>query len=181
MTPVDTVQELVIFPKPISIGMIVGSFALAALGGVVLPLTWMDQDWFVVGCAVFMLLLGLVLGVLLIRKRRRGNPDATLMLSPRGLQLMTGTTGVIAWRDLKSLGSFSMKGNQALVISIEKAAIDALEQSNFRKQSRKVDAAIGIHRLTFFQQQLEIPIPEVARLLHNYSIAHGGPALQPDP
>ncbi|ABD53743.1 STM3941 family protein [Jannaschia sp. CCS1] len=181
MTQVDTSQRLTIFPRAIGWKMLLGCAAIVAGSLAIVPFAWVDQAWPIVwlsaGFGTFML----VLLVLLIRKRARGTPDPALMLTPEGLHFLTGTVGVVPWRDVRSLGSFAVKGNQALVINVEKAAIARLDQGKFFKTSRKLDAAIGIHGLTFFQQQLELPIPEVARLLHQYSLAHGGPALQPDP
>ncbi len=181
MKPLGTSQNLTIFPKPVGVSMIIGSIALGLFGAALLPFVYADQEWGLVGGGVFLIMLGAVLGVALIRKRAKGNVDPVLMLSPQGLHLMTGTTGVVPWRDFKSLGSFSIKGNAALIVNIDVAAMARLQQSEFFRKARKVDAAIGIHGLTFLQQSLEIPIPEVAQILHQYSIAHGGPALQPDP
>lgn len=181
MMRVDTSQEMVIFPKPIGWKMIAPCFAIALLGAVVIPMAWPDREWGMVVLGAGLLAVGLLIAIMLFRKRNRGAVDATLKLSPEGLHLMTGTTGVIAWPMIKNLGSMSIKGSKALVINIDKAAIDGLEKSRFFETSRKLDKALGIHGLTFFEQQLELPVAEVAHLLHQYSIAHGGPALQPDP
>lgn len=180
MMQVDTSARLTIFPKPIDWKMLLGSGVIAGLSFAVVPFAWADGAqsiaWMSGGLGASMALML----VLLIRKRARGNPDPSLMLGPEGLHLMTGTTGVIPWAEVNGLGSYAFRGNKALVININKDALAMLEQGKFFKKARKFDAALGVHALLFFQQQVEVPLHDLADMLHDYSIAHGGPPLQPN-
>lgn len=180
MTTVDTRQELVVFPQTLRKRNIALLAGLAILSAVLLPVGWAEANWIMVGLSGFIALLCGGLALRVFRRYRRGTPDPALTLSPQGLYLMTGTTGLIPWTEITGLGLVYVGSNKALVVNVTKGAIGRLEESPFFKASRKLDTALGIHALLFFQTNVEVPLHDLADMIHDYSIAHGGPALQPN-
>ncbi|NSX55058.1 STM3941 family protein [Parasulfitobacter algicola] len=176
----NTQETITIFPNQIGWGLIIGIALIGVFGAAMMVVTWSEQEWIIIAMCAALGAFGLGFALLLIRKRRKGISNPTLMLSPSGLHLMAGATGVIPWNMIQSLGHLSVKGQHALVLNVEKSAIDVLNQSAAVKTSRKIDAAIGINGITFFQQHLQLPIEVVAELLHQYSVAHGGLPLVAD-
>ena len=180
MTPVDTSQEMVIFPQAVRMRDIALIGVLAVMGAAVLPVASAESDRVIVGCGLFLLTLCGWLTWALVRKRARGNPDPSLKLSPQGLHLMTGTKGLIPWREVHEVRTVYVGSNKALMIHVRAGATSRLEESPFFKAARKFDTALGIHALMFFQTNVEVPLSDLAEMIHDYSIAHGGPALQPN-
>lgn len=180
MTRVDTSRDYVIFPQSVrkrDIAIIAG---IGALGAVVLPAAWLETNWVMMGSGLCMLSLCGGLAWALARRRARGNPDPALKLSPQGLHLMATTTGVIPWAEVNGLGSVYVGSNKALVINVNEGALAQLKESAFFKASRKFDTALGVHALLIFQTNVEVSLYDLADMIHDYSIAHGGPALQPN-
>ena len=180
MTTVDTSQSLTIFPQAAGLQAIGVSLLTAVLGGIGIWLGLEQDQWPLSVLTGWLLPLGLWMTWFYARRHRAGNPDPALTLSPEGLRLMTGTTGLIRWGQVNGIGSAQIGGNRALVINVDEAAMAQLDQSRFTKTTRKFDAALGVHALIFFQTQVEIPLHELADMIHDYSIAHGGSALQPN-
>ncbi|MEJ6390687.1 hypothetical protein [Gymnodinialimonas ulvae] len=181
LPPIDTSQDYVIFPHPITIGMLLGILAVGSLGVLVIPMALRDGDWSMVwlggGWSAFCLLIL----VLLLRKRAAGHPEPTLVLSSEGLRLLQSPAGVIPWTAIRSVGTVRYRYLQGASVTIDKAALDALDQGPAFKAARTFDAAIGVHVLIFPKQKLEIPVPDFIDLLHSYSIAYGGPPLRRAP
>ncbi|OAN85057.1 hypothetical protein A8B78_06040 [Jannaschia sp. EhC01] len=180
MRPVDTAQDLVIFPKPIGLRLVLTAIGTIALGAVGLWFALEPFNWLMAVLSGGLGLLGVWMTWAFTVKRAKGNPAPAMMLSPQGLHLLTGVTGVVPWGSINGLGSYNTRGGTGLVINIDKAALAALDQSSVFKAARKFDAAIGVHALIFFQQQVEVPLHDLADMLHDYSVAHGGPPLQPN-
>lgn len=178
MMRIDTTQPLVIFPKAISTGLILGCMAIGLLGAVVLPMGWADENWTLVVCGAFLALLGFGLAGALIVKRSKGHVGPTATLAPDGLHLHQGMVGLVPWRDVERLGNYTVKGTTMLLIHVTPEALARLEQSRLTKATRSLDTALGLSSIGFHQQSLEIPLSEFVQCLHQYSIAHGGPALQ---
>lgn len=180
MTRVDTSQELKIFPKPVGFTLIASAIGvvLLGLGGIVLGIT--DQMPVIAVMSGGLAVLGIWMTWAFVRRRNHGRPDATMMLSPEGLHVMTAATGVIPWGAVNGLSSYSTRQMKRLVINVDEAALAALTPSKAFKASRKFDAAIGVHVLIYYQQQVEVPLHDLADMIHDYSVAHGGPPLQPN-
>lgn len=180
MTRVDTSRELVIFPRAVRKRNIALVGVIGALGVAVLPMAWAEANWVMAASGLFMIALCGWIMWALARRLARGNVNPALKLSPQGLHLMTGTTGLIPWPEVNGLGSTHVGGNKSLVINVNKAAMAQLQEGPFFKAARKFDTALGVHALVLLQTQVEVPLHDLADMIHDYSIAHGGPALQPN-
>ncbi|UWQ95273.1 hypothetical protein K3728_16560 [Rhodobacteraceae bacterium M385] len=174
-------EETVLFARAIGWKLILGCIAIAALGAVVLPIAWQSGEWVPFGAGVFLLFLGVVLSVALLRKRAKAEPGPAVTLSPNGLEMHQNAVGVVPWSDVERLSYMNVKATQLMLVHIAPAAMARLAQSNFLRKARKLDTAVGVSALTFHQQNLEIPLPDFETMLHTYSVTHGGPALQAAP
>lgn len=174
-------EETVLFSRAIGWKLVLGCIAIAALGAVVLPIAWQSGEWVPFGAGVFLLLVGVALTVALLRKRANADPGPSVSLSRDGLEMHQNAVGVVPWSDVERLSYMNVKAAQFLLIHIAPAAMARLEQSNFLRNARKLDTAVGVSALTFHQQNLEVPLPDFEAMLHTYSVTHGGPALQAAP
>lgn len=180
MPGVTTDEQVTIFPRPLGRKLLLGNGVIAVGSLAIVPFAWRDQDYAMAWLALGFGVAILCLVAFMIRHRARGTPIPTLMLSPEGLHLLTGTKGVIPWGRVNGLGSYASRHMRGLVINVDKDALAALEQSAVFKASRKFDAAIGVHALIILEAQSEVPLHDLADMIHDYSIAHGGPPLQPN-
>lgn len=177
----STSQNFMVFPQSVGFMMCVGGAVTAASGAVGIWVGWQGDQWMMPVLTGWLLPLGLwMIGAYLTDPGAR-NPDATLMLSPEGVHFLIEATGVVPWTELHSIGGYLVKGNPGLIINVEEEAMERLSHSEFFRKSHRLDATYGTNGLLIYQQQSKLPLVDLAALLHRYSIAHGGPALQPDP
>jgi hypothetical protein len=179
MKSVDVSEPFVIFTKPIGMGLLLGNAVIAVICA--LTLWWAVRDGetgLVVIASVLAILFTLLTGGLIWRRGQPNTPSLTL--SQVGIEVHKGASGVVPWDMVQSIGAFSVKGQQGMIIHVDEATWPDLEQSKTFATTRKLDQAVGVDGLTFFQQALEIPIPEVMQILHQYSTAHGGRSLLTD-
>jgi hypothetical protein len=179
MKQVDVSEPLVICAKPVGMGLLLGCAVIAVICA--LTVWWgvrLGDTGMVVVAGLLALLFAVLTGGLIWRRGQPNTPSLTL--SQAGIEVHKGVSGIVPWPMVEGVGGLSVKGQQALIIHVDADVWTQLEQSKTFSTTRKLDQAIGVDGLTFFQQALEIPIAELVQILHAYSTAHGGRPLLTD-
>ena len=178
--PIDPQQPYVIRTGKLGWKYLIVALFCVGLGLAVIPAVDGQPVMIVLGALTA--LLGL-LGLFAVWRTNFRPRKIVMTLSPEGLHLHHGATGIIPWPDVLGARQVVMGGRARihyLHISVSPGVIDRLDHSRAFKKMRKLDKALGVDCLLFVETQLSVSIAQAIELLEIYHTAHAGPWASPD-
>lgn len=97
-----------------------------------------------------------------------------LTLSPAGIRDVRVADAFIPWAAVKSLSTWSMQGQQVLVISVDPATEKNLPLTRLARWSRGANRALGADGLCVSPTGLGVSYDELLALASQYAEAHAG-------
>ena len=180
--PIDPQQPYVIHIAKLGWKYLITGLFCLGLGLAVIPIGRAEGEAFLIGFGVLVALIGLLClyAVWLTNFRPR---KMVMTLSPEGLRLHHGVTGLIPWAEVLGARRVVLGGRarvRYLHVSVAPGVTDRLKTTRFRATMRKLDRALGIDRLLFVETQLSVTIAQAIELLEIYQTAHAGPWASSD-
>ncbi len=97
-----------------------------------------------------------------------------LTVSPAGFQHSALSSRIISWREVKGLGAWVHRGQEALIVKVDESTWETGGISRITRWTRGVDLKFGIDGLAVRFVGLPIRFDDGARLFEAYARAHGG-------
>lgn len=98
-----------------------------------------------------------------------------LTLSPEGIRDIRVADAVIPWAAVRSLSTWSMQGQQVLVIGVDPATEKNLPLTRIARWSRGANKALGADGLCVAPTGLGLSYDELLTLATHYAEAHANP------